>query len=272
MRHSARTSVTRRGIAALSMAVAMVGGAVAAPAAQAAPVGSSQPTSSAPAAEMMSGSRVPGHFFQSPLPPQEQLDILPRALVGPSTPISVGDGICTTAVSGYDAAGNKVAITAGHCGKEGDPVYSLDAPSAGRIGTYVRGGQPDYGVIKLDDDVQLTNHYGAVTINQLGGPVPANNTQLCKTGITTGTTCGPKTGMEGAMIVAKMCGSNGDSGAPIYTDGRLVGIVNGGLGLLPSCVTPLQGDFHAPTAGADWNVIQQDLNANGGVGAGFRLP
>ncbi|WP_260620039.1 S1 family peptidase [Corynebacterium anserum] len=266
-----RRSFTRRGIAAASITLALIGGAAMAPTAQALP-GSSEPTISIPGAEMLSGSRVPGHYFQSPVAPKEQRDILPKALVGPSTPIAVGEGICTTAVSGYDSAGNKVAITAGHCGKAGDPVYSLDAPSAGRIGTYVRTGQPDYGVIKLDDDVVLTNHYGDVTITQLGGALPADNTQVCKTGITTGTTCGPKIRMEGPMIVAHMCGSNGDSGAPIYSDRRLVGIVNGGVGLLPSCLTPLQGEFHAPTAGADWNVIQRDLDAQGGVGAGFHLP
>ena len=216
--------------------------------------------------------RVPGHYFTSPVPPKAQNDIRPTALVGPSTPILVGDSLCTIAVSGFDAHGNKVAITAGHCANPGTPVTSGDAPEAGRIGTYVRTGSPDYGVIKLNNNVRLTNTYGRASIGQLGGAVPATLQQICKTGISTGTSCGPVIGVDGPYLLAHLCGSHGDSGGPIYAGNRLVAIVNGGLGNLPSCTTPLQGPVHAPVAGALWTVIQRSLDANGGVGAGFRLP
>lgn len=216
--------------------------------------------------------RVPGHYFTSPTAPAEQLDIAPRVLVGPSTPVVVGTSVCTLAVTGVDRDGHKVGITAGHCGKAGDPVASLDLESAGRIGTFVRSGSPDYGVITFHDDVQLTRSYNNVTINQLGGAQPVFGEQLCKTGVTTGTKCGPFLTVSDGFLVSHICASIGDSGGPLYRDERLVGIVNGGLGALPSCHTPVQGPVHAPLAGLSWEVLAADLDRVGGVGAGFVLP
>ncbi|MDN6619913.1 MAG: S1 family peptidase, partial [Corynebacterium variabile] len=72
--------------------------------------------------------RVPGAYFTSPGVPDEAESIRPSVLVGPSTPLVVGESLCTAAVAGYDAAGNAVAITAGHCGVAGDEVRSGDDP------------------------------------------------------------------------------------------------------------------------------------------------
>ncbi|WP_426705232.1 S1 family peptidase [Corynebacterium auriscanis] len=216
--------------------------------------------------------RVAGHYFTSPGVPAAQRAIAPKTLVGPSTPILVGDSVCTLAVAGFDKHGNKVGITAAHCGGPGTPVASLDNTKAGRIGTVARIGYGDISVIKFNKDVQLTRNYGRVSINRLGGAIPATGQQICKTGISTGTSCGPMLAISGPMLVSHLCGSFGDSGAPVYTRGRLVGIVNGGLFNLPSCRTPLQGPLHAPTGGTAWSVIKADLDDNGGVGAGFRLP
>lgn len=267
-------SVAKRS-AALATACAAIAGlsfGVAAPSASAA-TGSSQAADQFLKLTGQPGPhRVKGHYFTSPGVPAAQKAIAPRTLVGPSTPIAVGDSVCTLAVAGVDSHGNKVGITAGHCGNPGAPVMSLDNPKGGKIGTVVRKGVSDVGIIKFNSNVQLTRNYGRVAINQLGGPLPVTGQQICKTGITTGTSCGPMIAMDGPMLVAHFCGSHGDSGAPIYSRGRLVGIVNGGLYNLPSCRTPLQGPFHAPAAGAAWPVIKANLEANGGVGAGFRLP
>lgn len=279
MRSSLRPSpgsLGRRCLAAVGMAVTLVAGSLAAPATATAAPAMSSPQQALDQFLTVTGEpgphRVSGHYFTSPVPPKSQERIRPTALVGPSTPIAVGDSVCTVAVSGVDNQGNKIAITAGHCGKQGMKVRSLDAGEAGVIGTYVRSGYPDYGVIKLNPNVRLTNSYGRVTVNQLGGPVPGNFGQACKTGISTGTTCGPVLGVDGPFILAHICGSYGDSGGPLFVGNRLVGILNGGIGNLPSCTTPLQGPLHAPIAGAAWHVIQADLNAAGGAGAGLRLP
>ena len=215
--------------------------------------------------------RVPGHYFTSPGVPPEQQAAAPNVIVGPSTPLYVGHSICTAAIAGHDAQGNKIAITAGHCGAPGAPVASMDAIGAGKIGEFVRSGYPDYGVIKLHDDVQVSSSYGNVNITETKTQLPARFQNLCKTGISTGTSCGPFYEVASPYIHAHICGSHGDSGAPLYDGTRLVGIVNGGVGKLPSCTTPLQGPIHAPTAGAAWDVIQADLDAQGGVGAGFHL-
>lgn len=275
--HTSLFSLLRRCALSVGVTTALVGAALASPAQAQIPGSAPLPTPEQALDQFLTATgqpgphRVQGHYFTSPVPPKAQNDIRPTALVGPSTPLIVGDSVCTTAVAGYDAQGNKVAITAGHCGAPGTPVRSADAAEAGQIGTFERTGYPDYGVIKLNPNVQLTNSYGAVSINTLGGPIPGSFGTACKTGISTGTTCGPVLGVSGPFILAHICGSFGDSGGPLYAGGRLLGIINGGIGHLPSCTTPLQGPLHAPTAGAAWDVIKADLDSTGGVGAGLRL-
>ncbi|MBB3115713.1 hypothetical protein [Corynebacterium bovis] len=215
--------------------------------------------------------RVPGHYYTSPGVPREVAES-PTPVVGPSTPLVVGRELCTATVAGFDAAGRRVAVTAGHCGTPGDPVTSADAPERGQVGVVARVGDLDQAVILLDPTVTVTATYGDVTVTGLGGPTPAPMTQVCKTGITTGRTCGPVLEATPDYITAHYCGSEGDSGAPVLDGGRLVGMVNGSSTLLPSCVTPLQGDMHSPTVGATWTAVAEDLDATGGVGAGFRLP
>ena len=270
-----RTSGVAKRTAALATAFAAMAGfsfGEVAPSASAA-TGSSQMADQFLKATGQPGPhRVDGHYFTSPGVPAAQKAIAPQTLVGPSTPILVGDSVCTLAVAGFDSHGNKVGVTAAHCGAPGTPVASLDNIKGGQIGTVVRNAFADVSVIKFNPDVQLTRNYGRVAIDRLGGPVPTTGQQICKTGISTGTSCGPMVAVNGPMLVTHLCGSYGDSGAPIYSRGRLVGIVNGGMFKLPSCRTPLQGPLHAPTAGAAWQVIKSDLDSNGGVGAGFRLP
>lgn len=216
--------------------------------------------------------RIPGHYFTSPTPPRVQQKARPKAVMGPSTPIILGNSVCTVTVAGFDRAGSKIAITAGHCGKPGTPVKSMDAGEAGVIGHVVKQGSLDYAVIKLRNDVQLTRAYGRAAINRIGGPIPAPGQNVCKTGISTGTKCGPVIMPMGQEFTSHFCGSHGDSGAPVYRKGRLVGMLNGGFRALPSCTTPLQGPLHSPAISTSWNAVKAGLNASGGVGAGFRLP
>lgn len=267
-------SAIRRRLGALMAGVALAtsavfGSAFTAPEAAAAPAGSAD--AFLQATGQPGPHRVPGHYFTSPGIPKAQRAAAPSVLAGPSMPIYVGNNICTLGVVGYDKAGNKVGITAGHCGGPGTPVISMDAERAGQIGTVVRNGYPDYAVIKFNNKVRLTRGYNNVHLNALGGSTPGSLQQMCKTGVATGVSCGPMLAISGPFLVSHLCGSMGDSGGPIYVGNRLVGIVNGGVANMPSCTTPLQGPLHAPTAGAAWNVIAADLNAAGGVGAGFRL-
>ncbi|HIW91338.1 MAG TPA: S1 family peptidase [Candidatus Corynebacterium avicola] len=215
--------------------------------------------------------RVEGHYFTSPQVPEAAEEARPSVLVGPSTPLIVGPSVCTAAVAGYDSAGNAVAVTAGHCGSPGDEVTSADDPDGTVIGTFERAGSVDNGIILLNENAQVSNSYNDVSVSQLGGAVPSDLGQVCKTGITTGTSCGPVLGTSGAQFGSQVCASQGDSGAPVYTDGRLVGVLSGGLSALPSCQHPAQGPLHSPALSTSWDNVAAEMDAAGGVGAGFHL-
>jgi len=65
----------------------------------------------------------------------------------------------------------------------------------------------------------------------------------------------------------------GDSGAPVMAGDRMVGLISGGVlsDQRFSCRTPLQGQLFMPTVSTSMDTVLQDLDARGGVGAGFRL-
>ena len=221
--------------------------------------------------------RVPGSFFDAPRTPPESDAALRRghALYGPSTPIYVGsvpgqEVICTTTVAGYNDRGQKVAITAGHCGEVGDAVRSADAPQLGRTGMITHVNHDlDYAVITLAPNTEVTRSYNGVTANRLGGaPVPAGGV-VCKTGVASGTTCGYTINDWGTRNTNHVCAMQGDSGAPLMEGDRVIGMINGGIWGPPfnvSCRTPLQGPVHAPTGSLRMDTALSDMPG------GFRLP
>lgn len=216
--------------------------------------------------------RVPGSWFHAPDAPGEARagQEAGRALFGPSTPLFIGsDKMCTLAVAGFDAAGNKVGFTAGHCGAVGSQVFSADAPHAGVAGHIVQVlPELDTAVIQFNDRADLTRSYNGVTITAIGGQA-ALGQQLCKQGVATGFTCG----IAWDAYNAQVCAMQGDSGAPMMLGDRLIGVVSGGNPVVPmgSCNTPWQGPLHMPTVSTPIDQIVATLNTQGGTGAGFRL-
>ncbi|WKK61060.1 S1 family peptidase [Corynebacterium sp. P3-F1] len=238
-----------------------------------------------PAAKVMAGKpfadgvlrRVPGSWFdaQRANPEAKNAAARGRALFGAGAPIYVGlYGMCTVAAVGTDAAGRKVALTAGHCGNIGDQVVAADSFAAGPTGRIARkNGALDYSVIELGPRADLTASYNGTTIHSTGGAARTGDT-LCKNGYATGVTCGMTWMADGVRIQSQVCAMPGDSGAPLYSGTRLVGMVNGSS--IPrfanlACSTPLQGPIHAPTVSTNIDAIIRDLNAVPGVGNGFRL-
>lgn len=222
--------------------------------------------------------RVPGSWFDAPRIPEESNEYLSQgtSLYGPGTPLFVGDsGICTLAVAGTDAQGHKVGITAGHCGAEGDYVASADSWQVGNSGTIVASNaHHDYSVIEFGSNAEVTRSYNNVTVDEIGAG-PRFGDQVCKNGVATGHTCGVHYGAAEGIQFNQVCASLGDSGGPLLVGNRLVGIISGGAnptGLDLSCRSPLQGFLHVPTMASDANTIFADLDAHGGVGAGFQLP
>ncbi|UQI46353.1 S1 family peptidase [Streptomyces sp. HU2014] len=196
--------------------------------------------------------------------------------------------ICTLTAVGRDTAGNLVGLTNAHCfiddkGNKlvGEKVYRDSSPAgtaaapapltdsrpdleAGVIGTVTYVSTPnnllntgpkglDYAVIKLDESrVAPTATVGGVTINSIGAP-PANGVRMCKEGHRTGLTCGIKLGTNGMWFTHLIWTNGGDSGSPVVVGQTLVGNAWGAQHSSPIL------------------SIIAEMNANGGVGAGFHL-
>lgn len=208
--------------------------------------------------------RTSGNWFNSPAAPQEALDAEAsgHALVGPGTPVYVGNSFCTIAAAGYDNQGNPIALTAGHCGGVGTPVVSADATLSGEIGYISRvNTELDYAVVALNVRALPTSSYNGIEITGVGGAVVPGQ-QVCKQGVGSGYSCGVVLYPDNASTVAQICATHGDSGGPVLVDGRLVGLISGGLvGQGLSCVTPWQGALHQPTVISTVDAILADLPA-----------
>ncbi|QPK84330.1 trypsin-like serine protease [Corynebacterium qintianiae] len=163
---------------------------------------------------------------------------------------------CTVAFSFSDAEGRDYAVTAGHCGREGDLVWPTNATTAQdysrEVGHFVYSGLYSEGAPDIDVAViEITDPERYMTL--VGNPietgiaedlaVPADH--ICKTGGTTGYTCGQfrETGRvqiittdsdatrETKGDIAAVCAAKGDSGGPVFQDvnGRatIIGVVSG---------------------------------------------
>ena len=220
--------------------------------------------------------RVPVSWFDAPRIPEESMVVQDQgaSLYGPGTPIFLGNNqMCTIGVVGTDAQGRKVAVTAGHCGDPGDKVWSADSWQVGASGTVSTSNKyRDYSVIELGSNAEITRSYNGVTVNSLGGPVRPGEI-LCKQGVGTGHTCGNVWTADSELHISQLCAMVGDSGAPVMAGDRVVGLISGGVlaDQRFSCQTPLQGQLFMPTVSTSMDSVLADMDARGGVGAGFRL-
>ncbi|WP_137723084.1 S1 family peptidase [Prescottella subtropica] len=187
-----------------------------------------------------------------------------KAVMGGGSGIVIDDKYeCTLTTIGHDNAGRLVGLTAGHCGEAGWPVVSEADPDAGVIGRFaVSNHDYDYAVIEFDPaKVTPVNTIGQVTVTNIGQPAqfPA---VACKQGRTTGHTCGVVWGdlLQSQETWTQMCVIEGDSGSPVVVGTTLVAMVNAYLGV--ACL--------GPELGTNMQPIIDNINASGGVGAGFR--
>ncbi|WP_067532613.1 peptidase S1 family protein [Nocardia crassostreae] len=188
----------------------------------------------------------------------------PTAVIGGGSGIIIDDMYeCTVTTIGHDNAGRLVGLTAGHCGDPGARVYAEAARGTGEIGKFVYSNHElDYAVIQFDPDkVVPVNRIGNVTITGLGGP-PGFPMIVCKEDRTTGNTCGLSWGDvfgSGIETWSQMCVVEGDSGAPVVVGSTLVGMVNAYLAI--ACF--------GPEVGTNMSTIMDNINARGGIGAGY---
>ena len=165
---------------------------------------------------------------------------------------------CTVALSFSDAAGDNFAVTAGHCGRVGDFVWPTNATQAidyaREVGHFVYSGLyshdgtdaagVDVGIIKITDPERYMEVIGDPIPTGIAERVPSIE-RVCKTGSTTGYTCGEFEDTQRVQIVnagsdenretfgdiASVCAAAGDSGGPVFTEvnGRavIIGVVSG---------------------------------------------
>ncbi|MGB6040478.1 MAG: S1 family peptidase [Gordonia sp. (in: high G+C Gram-positive bacteria)] len=204
------------------------------------------------------------------------------ANAAPTTAVGGGSGIvisgkylCTMTTVGHDRSGNLVGLTAGHCGNLGSPISLERNRGAGTIGRIVTKSKSwDVAVIRLDSSrVRPVRSVGPARISRVGTyPQPFSN--VCKSGRTTGYTCGPTLVSEGATAFNYVCAAPGDSGGPIISNGRVVGMLNGALtiagpGTSIECVHPAL-PIYTPMVATKMTDIVKVLNRTTAVGSGFR--
>lgn len=148
--------------------------------------------------------------------------------------ITGGQGRCS---AGFVAEGGYV-ITAGHCT---DAISSWDT-GEGHLGSSVESDFPgdDYGLIRIEGSVDAAGAVvdGSGTTDITGAGTPPVGTYLCKSGSTTGTTCGTIRGYDATvdypsgkvsgLIETDICSQGGDSGGALFDGGTAVGVVSGG--------------------------------------------
>ncbi|WP_026918249.1 trypsin-like serine protease [Gordonia shandongensis] len=165
---------------------------------------------------------------------------------------------CTVTAVGRPTAGKHkgelIALTAGHCGKPGQRVFSENFTSRGQIGTIAyTAADIDMAVIKLGSNVRPVRTVRGVTIRGISKRPVNFPTVLCKSGRTTGNTCGVTWFSDKQTHFSQMCVIEGDSGSPVVVGDRLVGMVNAYY--FVSCL--------GPETGTNISTILKRLDAKG---------
>lgn len=164
-----------------------------------------------------------------------------------------GGGRCSAGFPARSSNGTRYMVWAGHCLEGGGNFTSNNT----KIGTFAASGfvsydgraDRDYGILAIDAEDSVStngNSYGSGRdVNApYGASKPAVGTQLCKTGSTTGVTCGQissynntvtytdSSGRTQASVSGLMrttvCTQPGDSGGAYVAGGYAVGLTSGG--------------------------------------------
>lgn len=191
-----------------------------------------------------------------------------KLLFGGGAGIVVDASYCTLTTIGHDKTGELVGFTAAHCGGPGAQVIAEGSEDRVPVGTVVAvNGDLDYAVIKFDPaTVTPIPNFAGFVINGIG-PDPSPGQPICTQGGATGFNCGyVKFGGRPDIIAANMPSWQlGDNGAPITVDAQLVGMTRKGftglIGPPPHLSTHISFEL--------FSAILDDVNANGGLGAGF---
>ncbi|MDG4860968.1 S1 family peptidase [Streptomyces sp. T-3] len=161
--------------------------------------------------------------------------------------LSGGDAIyatswrCSAGFNVRNSAGTYYFVTAGHC-TEGNPPWYTNSSRTTSIGPTAGSSFPgnDYGLVRYANT--SLSHPGTVGGQDITSAANATiNMAVTRRGSTTGTHSGRVTGLNATvnygggdivygMIRTNVCAEPGDSGGPLYSGTRAIGLTSGGSG------------------------------------------
>ncbi|MGW0548064.1 S1 family peptidase [Streptomyces altiplanensis] len=161
--------------------------------------------------------------------------------------ISGGDAIyatswrCSAGFNVRNSAGTYFFVTAGHC-TDGNPPWYTNSARTTSIGPTAGSSFPgnDYGLVRYANT--SVPHPGTVGSQDITSAANATvGMSVTRRGSTTGTHSGSVTGLNATvnygggdivygMIRTNVCAEPGDSGGPLYSGTRAIGLTSGGSG------------------------------------------
>ncbi|MEV7566835.1 S1 family peptidase [Streptomyces tanashiensis] len=161
--------------------------------------------------------------------------------------ISGGDAIyasswrCSLGFNVRDGAGNYYFLTAGHC-TDGAGTWWSNSSHTTVLGTTAGSSFPtnDYGIVRYTNtSVTKSGTVGSVDITSAANATVGMS--VTRRGSTTGIHSGTVTGLNATvnygggdivygMIQTNVCAEPGDSGGPLYSGSRAIGLTSGGSG------------------------------------------
>ncbi|WP_030691243.1 S1 family peptidase [Streptomyces globisporus] len=161
--------------------------------------------------------------------------------------ISGGDAIyasswrCSLGFNVKDSAGNYYFLTAGHC-TDGAGTWWSNSTHSTVLGSTAGSSFPtnDYGIVRYTNtSVTKSGTVGSVDITSAANATVGMS--VTRRGSTTGIHGGTVTGLNATvnygggdivygMIQTNVCAEPGDSGGPLYSGSRAIGLTSGGSG------------------------------------------
>jgi hypothetical protein len=182
--------------------------------------------------------------------------IRPHAFYGGQAILRSGSR-CSAAFNTRSGSGRLYVLTAGHCTNLGGTWTTSSGQTIGPVAASSFPGN-DYGAIRISNPTALDPRGGVLSngsfVDITGASRVPVGASACKTGSTTGTTCGTvlaynvtvnyAEGTVFGMTRTNICTQRGDSGGAMFAGSQAQGIVSGGT--VVSCSSSSFRSFFQP--------------------------